>query len=80
MHSTAATRSATRSACPALVRFARLDDHPLPLDLAAVRRGHRQGELLRQQVVARVAGGHADDIAATAQIVDVIPQDDFPHR
>ena len=36
-------------------------------------------EVARQQIVARVAIGHADDVAAVAEIVDGFLQDDFDH-
>ena len=36
-------------------------------------------EVARQQIVARVAIGHADDVAAVTEVVDGFLQDDFDH-
>ena len=50
-----------------------------PLDVAAIALRGRQRQLARQQVVAGVAGGNLHDLAAFAQILDVLSENDF-HR
>ena len=60
-----------------LFRVADLGDLLLALDLPLVGVGHRQRQLARQQVVARVAGRHLDDVAAPAEVVDVFSENDF---
>ncbi len=62
-----------------LLELAHLGDFLFPIDLPFVGLGHGERELARQQVVARVAIGHADDVAAVAEIVDGFLQDDFNH-
>src|SRR5437773_1071406 len=57
-----------------LVRLARVDDLPLALDVLLVALGSPQGELPRQQVVAGVAISDLYSLAALAQIVDVLSQ------
>ena len=61
----------------ALLRVADLGNFLLALDLLLVRLGHREGELARQQKVARVSGGDLDDFAAATEIVDVLSENDF---
>src|SRR2546425_12437168 len=60
-----------------LVRLAHVDDLPLALDVLLAALGSPQGELPRQQVVAGVAIGDLYSLAALAQIVDVLSQNDF---
>ena len=49
---------------PLLFGLARLHDLPLALDVLLVALGRQQRQLPRQQVVARVAVGDLDDLAA----------------
>src|SRR5690606_3455288 len=49
----------------------------LLLELAYVRLRRLVREATRQQVVARVAAPHGDDVARAPQLRDVLPQDDF---
>ncbi len=51
----------------------------LAIDLALVVVVDRQRELARQQVVARVARGDLDDVAAAAEVFDVLSEYHF-HR
>src|SRR6516162_4658279 len=46
-------------------------------ELALVRLRHRDGEALREKVIARVAGGDADLVGFTAEADDVVREDDF---
>ena len=62
-----------------LLGFLRLELPALALDLLPVAVGDEQRQLARQQVVARVAVGDLHDLAAAAEIVDVLSQNDF-HR
>src|SRR5262249_8676638 len=52
---------------------------PLALDLFLVAFRRKQGELAREQVVARVAVGNLHDLAAASQFLDMLSQNDF-HR
>ena len=47
------------------------------LDAALVGAGQRDRVALRQQVVARVAGGHFDLVGFTAKTDDVVSENDF---
>ena len=47
------------------------------LDLAFVGLRERNGEALREQIVARVAGGDLDLVGFTAEADDVVREDDF---
>jgi hypothetical protein len=49
----------------------------LALDLPLVGVGDGERQLARQQVVARVAVGDLDDVAALAQVVYVVPENHF---
>ena len=62
---------------PSDLRLARFGELLLALDLLLVVLGHQQRQLARQQVVARVAVGDLDDVAAAAEVVDVLSQNDF---
>jgi hypothetical protein len=62
---------------PALLGLARVELGPLALDLLPVPFGGEEGQLAGQQVVARVAVGHLDDLAAPAQVLHVLSQDHF---
>ena len=42
--------------------------------------GHQQRQLARQQVVARVAVGDLHDLAAAAEVLDVLSKNDFHVR
>ena len=61
-------------ACDCAFSSASLDFHDLALalDVPLVAVGRRQRQLARQQVVARVAGGHFHDVAALAEVLDVL--------
>ena len=60
-----------------LLGFLGVELGALALDLLLVAVGRQQRELARQQVVARVAVGDLDDLAAASEIVDVFSQNDF---
>ena len=63
-----------------LLGFLRLELRALALDLLLVALGDQQRQLARQQVVARVAVGDLHDLAAAAEVVDVLSQNDFHRR
>src|SRR6185436_17731052 len=54
-----------------LFRFLRVELGALPLYLLPVAGRHRQGQLAREQVVARVAVGDLHDLAAIPEVLDV---------
>src|SRR5260221_6111647 len=60
-----------------LFEIARLGELLFPLDLALVVVGHDERELARQQVVPSIAGRDLHDVAAAAQVFDVLSEDDF---
>src|SRR5258708_5934053 len=60
-----------------LFHVARFGQLLLALDLAAVVLGHGQRQLPWQEVVARVPGRDLDDVAAGAQVFDVLSEYDF---
>ena len=61
----------------ALFGVARLGRLLLALDLALVGLGHGEGQLARQQVVARVALRDLHHVAAAPKVVDMLSQNDF---
>ncbi len=64
---------------PSLRPRLRLELLALALDLLLVAVGGEQRQLPRQEVVARVAVGDLDDLAALAEMVHVFSKNDF-HR
>jgi hypothetical protein len=60
-----------------LVRLARVHLLALALDVLLVALGRRQGELARQQIVACVAVRDLHDLAALAELLDELSQNDF---
>jgi hypothetical protein len=58
---------------PGALRGLLLEERPaLGLDLLDVAGRRLDGELARQEVVARVAGLHPDDLAARAEVLHVL--------
>ena len=65
-----------------VVRGARLVTRPHGLDppeLGDAARGRDLGETPGQEVVARIATLHVDDVAFQAELLDVVGQDDLHH-
>src|SRR6185436_8707113 len=60
-----------------LFRFLRVELGALPLYLLPVAGRHRQGQLARQQVIARVTVGDLHDLAAIPEVLDVRSQYHF---
>jgi hypothetical protein len=60
-----------------LLSLARVGFRTLALDLPLVLVVHRQRQLAREQVVARVAAGDPDDLAAPAEMLDMVLENDF---
>jgi hypothetical protein len=60
-----------------LFRLALLDDLALALDVLLVAVGGRQRQLPGQEVVAGIAVGDLDDLAALAQFLDMFSQNNF---
>ena len=59
------------------LEIARLGGVPLALDLLLVGLGDGERQLARQQEVARVAVGDLDNLAASAEVIDVFSENDF---
>ena len=59
------------------MRFLGVEPHPLTLDVLSIAGCGRQGQLPRQQVVARIAVGHLHHLATLPDFLDVISQYDF---
>jgi hypothetical protein len=64
----------------ALFQVARFGNLAFAFNPLAIGICGRQGELARQQKVAGVAVGDLDDLAALAQVLDVVSQNDVHDR
>ncbi len=61
----------------ALVGFLRVEFRALTLDLFLVAVSGEQGQLARQQVVARIAVGDLDDFAPPTEVIHVVSKNHF---
>jgi hypothetical protein len=75
--STAERRVGQVSCLPLLFRLARVHDLAFALDVLLVALGRRQRQLAGEQIVPGVAVGDLHDLAALAQVIHVLSENDF---